>query len=178
MSRVGKIPVVIPDKVDVKIDGQKVSVKGPNGQLEYTFNNLITFEKQDKHVVIKPINDSKECMAMWGTGRSLVNNMVVGVSKGFTRNLEFNGVGYKAAVKGDILALNLGFSHPIDFNLPKGVVAKVDKNIITLSSCDKELVGFVASKIRSLRPPEPYKGKGVKYVEEVIIRKAGKTGAK
>ena len=115
---------------------------------------------------------------MWGTARTLVNNMVVGVNDGFKRVLEFNGVGYKASVSGNKIVLNLGYSHPIDYVLPEGISAKVVKNQIELDGCNKELLGFVAAKIRSFRPPEPYKGKGVKYLEEVIIRKAGKTGAK
>ena len=178
MSRVGKNPVIIPEKVEVKINGQHVAVKGPKGQLEHTFNNLVTFENNGKEVTVKPVDESKKSRAMWGTGRALIFNMVNGVSAGYTRGLEYNGVGYKAIVKGDTLVLNLGYSHPINYKLPAGVSAKVEKNVITLESCSKELVGFAAAKIRSFRPPEPYKGKGVKYVEEVIIRKAGKTGAK
>ena len=115
---------------------------------------------------------------MWGTARTLVNNMVTGVTTGFTRTLEFNGVGYKAAVQGDTLNLSLGYSHPIEYKLPEGVSAKVTKNVIDLSGANKELVGFAASKIRSFRPPEPYKGKGVKYSDEHIIRKAGKSAGK
>jgi len=115
---------------------------------------------------------------MWGTTRSLLSNMVTGVSTGFKRVLEFNGVGYKASVKGKVLVLNLGYSHPIDYQLPEGISAKVNKNVIELSGVDKEALGQSAAKIRSFRPPEPYKGKGIKYLEETIVRKAGKTGAK
>ena len=115
---------------------------------------------------------------MWGTARQLINNMVTGVDKGFTRSLEFTGVGYKAAVSGSTLTLNLGYSHPIEYPLPAGITAKVNKTQIDISGCDKELVGFVAAKVRSFRPPEPYKGKGVRYSDETIIRKAGKSGAK
>lgn len=178
MSRIGKEPVVIPEKVDVKVDGAHVSVKGPNGALEYTFTKFVTIEKKDKEVLVNPIDQSKNARSLWGTTRTLINNMVVGVSTGFQKDLEFTGVGYKAAVKGKVLVLNLGYSHPIDYNLPEGVSAKVDKNSIQLSGCDKELVGFAAAKVRSFRPPEPYKGKGIKYADEHIIRKAGKTGAK
>lgn len=178
MSRIGKVPVEIPEKVEVKVNGAHVAVKGPKGQLEYTFTDKVTIALEDKSVVVKPVDESKESRSLWGTTRTLVSNMVVGVSTGFTKSLEFNGVGYKAAVKGEMITLNLGYSHPIDYVLPKGVEAKVTKNVIDLSGCDKELVGFAAAKIRSFRPPEPYKGKGVKYSDETIIRKAGKAGSK
>lgn len=178
MSRIGKLPVAIPDKVDVKLDGAHVAVKGPNGELSYTFTDKVTIEVKDKEVVVNPINESKESRALWGTTRTLINNMVLGVTQGFTKTLEFNGVGYKAAVSGNTLTLNLGYSHPIDYELPTGVSAKVTKNVIELSGNDKELVGFVAAKVRSFRPPEPYKGKGVKYSDETIVRKAGKSGGK
>ena len=178
MSRIGKQPIIIPDKVDVKINGVSVSTKGPNGQLEYTFNDKVKFEMKGKEIIVVPVNESKESRSMWGTARSLVFNMVTGVSTGFTKTLIFNGVGYKALVKGDVITLNLGYSHPIEYKLPAGIKAKVEKTVIELSGCDKELVGFVAAKIRGFRPPEPYKGKGIKYSDETIIRKAGKTGAK
>jgi len=178
MSRIGKNPVLIPDKVEVKISGAHVSVKGPKGVLEYTFTDSVKIESDGKEVTIGPIDDSKKSRSLWGTTRSLIFNMVTGVSDGFTRTLEFTGVGYKAAVKGSNLVLNLGFSHPIDYPLPEGITATVNKNIIVLAGANKELVGFAAAKIRSFRPPEPYKGKGIKYSDETIIRKAGKTGAK
>ena len=178
MSRIGKLPVVLPEKVDVKIDGQKVSVKGAKGQLEYEFTNLVEISNDGKEVLVKPVDQSKEARSLWGTTRTLINNMVIGVTDGFTKSLEFEGVGYKAAVKGDTLTLNLGYSHPIDFKLPEGITAKVTKNVIDISGSSKELVGFVAAKVRSFRPPEPYKGKGVRYQGEVIIRKAGKSGGK
>lgn len=178
MSRIGKLPVVIPEKVEVKLNGAHVAVKGPKGSLEYTFTDKVSIEMQDKSVVIKPLDSSATSRSLWGTTRTLINNMVTGVSAGFTKSLEFNGVGYKAAVKGKQLVLNLGYSHPIEYDLPEGVEAKVNRNIIDISGCDKELVGFVAAKVRSFRPPEPYKGKGIRYADEHIIRKAGKTGAK
>lgn len=178
MSRIGKNPVGIPDKVEVKIDNGLISVKGPNGQLTYAHNKGVEVAIEDKKVVVKPANDSNESRALWGLTRTLISNMVVGVTTGFTKVLEFNGVGYKAAVAGDTLTLNLGYSHPIDYKLPEGITAKVNKNTIELSGSNKELVGFAAAKIRSFRKPEPYKGKGIKYAEETIIRKAGKTGAK
>jgi large subunit ribosomal protein L6 len=178
MSRIGKMPVGVPDKVEVKVNGAHVAVKGPNGQLEYTFNDDVKIELKDKEVLVTPVDESKRARSMWGTARTLVNNMVTGVSTGFTKSLEFNGVGYKAAVSGNTLTLNLGYSHPIEYTLPEGVSAKVTKNAIDISGANKELVGFVAAKVRSFRPPEPYKGKGVKYADEHIVRKAGKTGAK
>lgn len=178
MSRIGKQPVGIPDKVEIKIDGLKVEVKGPKGQLSYTFHQDVKLEKVDKAINVAPANESNSARALWGLSRTLLNNMVTGVTTGFVKSLEFTGVGYKAAVSGSTLTLNLGYSHPIDYKLPQGVEAKVNKNVIEFSGCDKELVGFVAAQVRSFREPEPYKGKGLKYTTETIIRKAGKTGAK
>ena len=178
MSRIGKVPVALPEKVDAKVDGLNITVKGPKGEISYSFPDLVTIQLVDKSLEVKPANESKKSRSMWGTARTLLSNMVVGVSNGWTRTLEFNGVGYKAVASGSVLTLNLGYSHPINYELPKGIDAKVNKNQIVLSGIDKELLGFAAAKIRSFRPPEPYKGKGVKYLEEVIIRKAGKTGAK
>ncbi len=178
MSRIGKNPIAVPDKVEVKVDGAHVSVKGPKGQLEYTFTDSVQIIHQGKEVQVRPIGESKRVRSLWGTTRTLIDNMVVGVLDGFKKELEFNGVGYRAAVKGKTLNLSLGHSHPIDYELPEGVQAKVVKNVIEISGANKELVGFVAAKVRSFRPPEPYKGKGIKYVGEVLIRKAGKAGGK
>jgi large subunit ribosomal protein L6 len=178
MSRIGRMPILIPEKVNVVISGTHVKVTGPKGELEYEFNDSISFNQGSNEINVVPLNDSAIAKSMWGTARTLVNNMIVGVSNGFSRVLEFNGVGYKASVSGDVVTLNLGYSHPIEYKLPVGITAKVNKNQIQLDGSNKELLGFVAAKIRSFRPPEPYKGKGVKYLEEVIIRKAGKTGAK
>jgi large subunit ribosomal protein L6 len=178
MSRIGKVPVGIPDKVEVKVNGSLVAVKGPKGALEYNFTEHVGIELKDKEVIVTPSNDSKISRSLWGTTRTLIGNMVEGVSVGFTRSLVFNGVGYKAAVKGNVLVLNLGYSHPINYDLPEGITAKVDKTTINLMGCNKELLGFAAAKVRSFRPPEPYKGKGIRYSDEHIIRKAGKTGGK
>lgn len=178
MSRIGKLPIVVPDKVEVKVNGTNVSVKGPKGNLEYSFSDNVTIVLEGGSILVNPVDDSKTSRSMWGTARTLVNNMVIGVTEGFTKSLEYNGVGYKAAVSGSKITLNLGYSHPIEYQLPEGVSAKVNKNVIDITGSSKELVGFVAAKIRSFRPPEPYKGKGVKYTDEYIIRKAGKTGAK
>ncbi len=179
MSRIGKEPIVVPDKVQVNIDGLAVSVKGPKGELAFTFAEGVNINRKENEVLVTPVDaNDRNHKSLWGMTRTLVNNMVVGVTDGFEKTLIFNGVGYKAAVSGDTLTLNLGYSHPIDYKLPEGVSAKVVKNEIMISGCSKELVGFTAAKVRSFRPPEPYKGKGVKYSDEVIIRKAGKTGAK
>lgn len=179
MSRIGKKPIEVPDKVEVKLNGLNVSVKGPKGQLEFTFADGVEIKKDGNQIVVAPKdNDAVNYGALWGMTRTLVNNMVIGVTEGFTKKLTFTGVGYKAAVKGDVLTLNLGYSHPIDYKLPQGITAKVDKAEIAINGCDKELVGFVAAKVRSFRPPEPYKGKGVRYIDEYIIRKAGKAGGK
>jgi len=178
MSRVGKNPVIVPEKTQVSINGTTVTVKGPKGELEYTFNNLVTLSHEGNEVKVNPIDESKKSRAMWGTARQIISNMVTGVTDGFTRKLEFNGVGYKASVSGNTMTLNLGYSHPIEYVLPETVAAKVTKNEIELTGPNKELLGFAAAKIRSFRPPEPYKGKGVKYAEEHIVRKAGKSGGK
>ena len=178
MSRIGKLPVGIPDKVEVKVNGNTVDVKGPKGALTYTFRNEVKLEKADKDVKVLPVDDSREAKAFWGLSRTILGNMVSGVTNGFVKTLEFNGVGYKAAVSGSTLTLNLGYSHAIEYKLPNGIEAKVNKNTIEIHGIDKELVGFVAAQVRSYREPEPYKGKGIKYTDEKIIRKAGKTGAK
>lgn len=178
MSRIGKLPIGIPDKVEVKVDGSFVDVKGPKGQLSYTFRNEVKVEKADKVLNVTPVDESATARSLWGLSRTILGNMVTGVTTGFVKSLEFNGVGYKAVVSGSTLTLNLGYSHPIDYKLPKGIEAKVNKNVIEFHGCDKELVGFVAAQVRSFREPEPYKGKGLKYTDETIIRKAGKTGAK
>ena len=178
MSRIGKVPVALPDKVEVKIEGQKVTVKGPKGTMVRDFNSLVSLKMDGKNLTVLPIDESVEARSQWGTARTLLNNMVTGVSKGFVKSLEFNGVGYKAGVSGSVLNLSLGYSHPIDYKLPAGVSAKVDKNRIDIEGCDKEVVGQVAAVVRSFREPEPYKGKGLKYTDETIIRKAGKAGGK
>lgn len=178
MSRIGKKPIGIPDKVEVKVNGSTVDVKGPKGQLTYTFHKDVKIEKADKVINVTPANQTTSAKALWGMSRTVLGNMVTGVTTGFVKSLEFNGVGYKAAVSGSNLTLNLGYSHAIDYKLPKGITAVVNKNVIEFHGSDKELVGFVAAQVRSFREPEPYKGKGLKYTDETIIRKAGKTGAK
>ena len=174
MSRIGKLPIPVPSGVDVSINGREVTVKGPKGQLQRTFKG-VTFAQADGSVTVTPDSMSRTDRSLWGLGRTLLNNMVVGVSQGFTRELEINGVGYRAAVKGKEVEFNLGYSHPINFPMPDGVTIEVDKQtLVKVSGISKEAVGQTAAKIRSLCPPEPYKGKGVKYVGEYIRRKVGK----
>jgi len=177
MSRIGKKPVAIPKGVTVTLLGGQIAVKGPKGELKRAIPTLVSVEVAKDEVRVKRENDDAPARARHGLIRALVNNMIQGVTKGFERKLEISGVGYKAEVAGDKLNLALGFSHPIAFPLPRGVSAKVEKNVITLSAVDRELLGETAAKVRSFRPPEPYKGKGIKYAEEVVRRKVGKTGA-
>jgi len=179
MSRVGKKPISIPDKTKVSYADRVVTVQGKNGTLTQEIHPAVDINIE-KDVINVILNDqSRTTMALQGMTRSLLNNMVTGVSQGFERVLEINGIGYRAELKGKSIVFNLGYSHPIDFPLPDGVSAAVDKNnVVKLSSIDKQLLGQTAARIRQLRPPEPYKGKGVKYAEENIQRKAGKTGTK
>ena len=183
MSRIGRKPVEIPKGVTVSITKDALSVKGPKGTLNLKRHQAIDIkqakDEDGKDVITfdRKGHDGPE-RAAHGLMRALVSNMMKGVTDGFTRNLEINGVGYKAELKGPKVVLSLGYSHPIEYTLPEGVSAKVDKNMLILSSIDREKLGGAAAKIRSFRPPEPYKGKGIKYVEETIIRKAGKTAGK
>jgi large subunit ribosomal protein L6 len=182
MSRIGRKPVEIPKGVAVSITKDAVSIKGPKGTLNLKRHKAVEIKQakdEGKDVIVfeRKGNEGGE-RAAHGLMRALVSNMVKGVTDGFTRTLEINGVGYKAELKGPNIMLSLGFSHPIEYKLPEGVSAKVDKNQLILSSIDREKLGGAASKIRSFRPPEPYKGKGIKYIEETILRKAGKTAGK
>ena len=179
MSKIGKKPIKIPKGVEVKISGVSVLLKGPKGELKKDFSSAIDISVNGEDVVLslkKPVND-KKILALWGLSRSLIANMIKGVSDGFEKGLEFEGVGYKASLKGNDLELNLGYSHPITVKAPTGISFKVEKNTIKVIGSDKELVGQVAAMIRSKRPPEPYQGSGVKYSGEVIRRKAGKKAA-
>ncbi|MEK7616266.1 MAG: 50S ribosomal protein L6 [Patescibacteria group bacterium] len=169
MSKIGKKPIAIPTGVDIKIDGNSLVVKGPKGELKKLFPAGVSFVKEESNLKVAAENS-----AIWGLSRALAANMVTGVAQGFQKILEFTGVGYKAQVKGDMLELNLGFTHPISVKAPPAVTFKVEKNVITIEGPDKESVGHVAAEIRSHRPPEPYKGSGIKYRDEVIRRKAGK----
>lgn len=178
MSRIGKQPVVIPNGVDVNINDGIVVFKKGNATKELDTKNNVLVKVQEDKLVFEPKGDDRQSRAYWGTYRAIANNIVTGLTVGFTRQLEINGVGYKAVAKGKILELSLGFSHLVNYELPEGIEASVEKNIITIKGNDKQVVGQVAAQVRGFRPPEPYKGKGVKYVEEHIIRKAGKTAKK
>lgn len=175
MSRVGKAPVEIVSGVTVDISGQKVNVNGSKGKLSVELPGSVKIEKKDNELIFTPANDSTEARAKWGMSRALVSSMVKGVSEGFKENLEITGVGFKAAVQGKILKLNLGFSHDVNFPIPEGIQIKCAKPTeIEITGADKQLVGQVASKLRSMKKPEPYKGKGIKYAGEKIRRKEGK----
>ncbi len=177
MSRIGKVPVSIPDGVKVAIDGQTVSVTGPKGSLSIDLKPEIEAAVDGSTVVVKKKGDSRAARELYGLSRTLIANMVDGVSKGFEKKLEIVGVGYRAAVQGRVLNLSLGFSHPVHYDLPEGISVNVENQTqVTISGIDKQLVGQVAAEIRAFRKPEPYKGKGVKYADEVIKRKAGKAG--
>ena len=179
MSRIGKLPITIPDKVSVEVHDHTVTVKGPKGTLTMTAHPVIDVQVKDRQVVCGRPSDEKSHKALHGLTRSLIANMVEGVTKGFERKLELVGVGYRASMLGQNVNMSLGYSHPIVFPVPPGIKIEVkDQTQLTVSGLDKQLVGAVAAKLRSFRPPEPYKGKGVKYAEERIRRKAGKTGAK
>lgn len=177
MSRIGKQPITVPSGVTVKIDGQHVTVKGSKGQLEMDVMDEIEVVMEDGTISCKNRVETRKVNAFRGLTRSLINNMVVGVNEGFTKNLLIEGVGYKASVSGSKLTLNVGYSNPVDFPIPKGVNAAVDGNKISLESINKDLLGLTAAKIRQIRKPEPYKGKGIRYEDEVIVRKVGKSGA-
>jgi large subunit ribosomal protein L6 len=174
MSRVGKKPIVIPSGVSVTIDAAKIAVKGPKGTLSVDRNDHVEVAQEEGALVFKPKSASKQARSAYGLMRALCANLVHGVHEGFVRELEINGVGYRAEVKGDTVTFQLGYSHPIDFKLPAGVSAKVEKNLLTLAGIDKAVLGQTAAKVRDLRPPEPYKGKGIKYKEETLLRKVGK----
>ena len=178
MSRIGKQPISIASGVKITLDGQNIKVEGPKGRLERIVHDRVEVKVEADQLLFYPRDEKSK--ALQGLTRSLVANMVDGVTKGFTRVLEINGVGYRAELKGSTLNLSLGYSHPVEYPLPQGISAEVDAkaNTITVSGIDKELVGATAAKIRSFRQPEPYKGKGIKYSDERILRKAGKAGKK
>lgn len=179
MSRLGKLPITIPAGVQVTVSDRELSFKGPKGELKIAANPVISVKVENNEVIIAPYDrQAKNASAMWGLVWSLVRNSVVGVSVGFTKKLEINGVGYRAAVVPGKINMSLGFSHPVEFKLPVGITATVEGNTITLSGADKAVVGETAAQIRKIRKPEPYKGKGIKYSDEIIRRKAGKSAAK
>lgn len=175
MSRIGKHPVPIPSGVEVSIDAQTVSVKGKLGQLQQMFPSEVELEHGDGQITVKPRDEERRARSMWGLSRSLLSNMVEGVTNGFTRKLEISGVGYRANLDGKILNLQLGFSHDIKFAIPDDIEVKCETpTAVTITGADRQRVGQIAAEIRGFRPPEPYKGKGIKYAEERILRKEGK----
>jgi large subunit ribosomal protein L6 len=179
MSRIGKAPILIPEKVNVSLDGLAVTVKGPKGELSRTLPDGVVISQDGNTLVVTPANASRRSRERHGLSRTLVANMVEGVSQGFTRRLEIIGVGYRAQVQGKKLVVSAGYSHPVEMDPPAGVTFAVENNTnVLISGADKELVGNEAAKVRAIRPPEPYKGKGIKYEGERILRKAGKTGKK
>lgn len=178
MSRIGKKPISIPNGLEVKIDGSAIKFKKSNNEKELDLKGHVDVKIEDGKIEFSPKGEDRQSRAYWGTYRALANNIVLGLTEGFSKQLEINGVGYRAAMKGKVLELNLGFSHPINFESPKGIEISVDKNVVTIKGDDKQQVGQVAAEIRGFRPPESYKGKGIKYLEERIIRKAGKTAKK
>ncbi len=178
MSRIGKKPIPIPDKIKITYDNRVINVQGEKGNLSRTIHQALDLKIEDGVITVIPKKDDKNSNALQGLTRTLVSNMITGVSKGFERVLEINGIGYRAELSGNNIVFNLGYSHPINFGIPAGVSVSVEKSNVRLSGIDKEQLGHMAAAIRRLRPPEPYKGKGVKYVEEHIQRKAGKTGTK
>ncbi|MFA4830944.1 MAG: 50S ribosomal protein L6 [Patescibacteria group bacterium] len=180
MSRIGKQTIHIPQGVTVEVKDGFVAVKGPKGELKRVLNPLVAVNVNDGSTVTCDVvnKEEKKERALWGTFASHIKNMITGVSEGFKKQLEINGVGYKISLQGKDLKIEVGFSHPIIFEMPKGMSVAVEKNIITLESADKELLGQVAAEVRSVRKPEPYKGKGIKYLDEVVRRKAGKVAGK
>jgi len=179
VSRIGKKPVLVPKGVTVTLDGIKLKVKGPKGELESNFHNAMKIESRDSEINVTRPNDLKENKALHGLTRALIQNMIVGVTTGFEKTLDIVGVGYRAELKGKNLLLNIGYSHPVYFMPPDGITFQLPSPTqIIISGIDRQLVGMVASKIRSIRKPEPYKGKGIKYSDEQIQRKAGKTAGK
>ncbi|MGA1933065.1 50S ribosomal protein L6 [Arcobacter sp. YIC-464] len=175
MSRIGKKPIAIPSGVEVSVDGTIVNVKKGNKTIPVETHGRVTVETAENQVVLGKVGEEKESAAFWGTYRALINNAIEGLDKGFQKSLEINGVGYRAAVKGKVLELQLGYSHPINYDIPEGLEVTVEKNLIHVKGADKQQVGQAAAIIRGFRKPEPYKGKGVKYTDEHIVRKAGKT---
>ena len=175
MSRVGSSAITIPADVTMSHEGGVVVVKGKNGELSAPLHSDVELKVADNLATLSPRRNTREAKALWGTMRASVSNMVVGVSEGFTRKLEINGVGYRAAMQGNKLVLNLGYSHPVEMDVPPGLSVNVENNtLVTITGADKQLLGQFAAEVRAKRPPEPFKGKGVKYADEYIVRKEGK----
>jgi len=177
MSRIGRLPITVAKGVDVQVQGQDVRVKGPKGELARTFPTGVMVQQDDGRLIVTRADDSKPTRALHGLARSLLNNMVIGVSEGFTKTLELQGVGYRATQAGQKITLAVGYSHPVEVAPPDGIALEVEGNTkVHVRGIDKELVGQVAANIRKIRPPEPYKGKGIRYLDERVRRKAGKAG--
>jgi large subunit ribosomal protein L6 len=174
MSRVGKKPIQIPDGVEVKIAGRNISVKGPKGTLDFGFHDDAKVDVAEKEIKVSAARNTKQARSIWGLTRMLIANMIKGVTKGFEKQLELQGVGYRMAIQGKKLSMALGFSHPVEVEIPEGIEAKIEKNTLTVSGIDKQKVGQFAASIRALKKAEPYKGKGFRYVGEVVRKKAGK----
>ncbi len=178
MSRIGKEPISVPAGVKIELKGTHIIVKGSKGTLERDLRPEIEIKQEADSLILKPLGNSKRIFAFWGLTRTLVNNMILGVVDGFEKKLQVEGVGYRVKTAGSTLTLSVGYSNPVEFTLPQGIKADVDKNnLITISGVDKELVGQTAARIRDIRKPEPYKGKGIRYIDEHIVRKVGKAGA-
>jgi large subunit ribosomal protein L6 len=177
MSRIGKKPIAIPSGMEATVNNGVVTVKKGNQSIDVDTHNRVGIEVADGNIVFTLNGETSQDRAYWGTYRALTNNAVIGLNEGFSKSLEINGVGYRAAVKGKVLELQLGYSHPINYDIPEGLEITVDKNIITVKGSSKQQVGQTAAIIRGFRKPEPYKGKGVKYTDEHIVRKAGKTAS-
>jgi large subunit ribosomal protein L6 len=178
MSRIGKKPLEIPEKVQVKVEAGKVDVTGPKGSLEFCFHEEMAVKVSDNLVVVEKIGNSKQAPALWGTTARIIQNMIEGVTKGFEKKLELNGVGYRMALAGKKINMALGFSHPVVLDIPEKIEVKIEGNTITISGIDKQAVGQFSAKIKSLKPVEPYKGKGFRYAGEIVRRKEGKKAAK
>ncbi|MFH1822449.1 MAG: 50S ribosomal protein L6 [Patescibacteria group bacterium] len=179
MSRLGKLPIELPNGTQAKLEDDFIIVKGPKGELKIKNNKFVKIEIKDNIISVSVKNsDNKKEKSLWGLYRSLINNMVIGVNEGFEKKLEINGVGYRVNVTGKNLVLNVGYSHPVEYKIPEGININVEDKIITVTGIDKKLVGEVAAQIRMVKKPEPYKGKGIKYLDEVIRRKEGKSAVK
>ena len=177
MSRIGRLPIAIPQGVDVKLSESSVEVKGPKGLLSMAIPPLVKVSQDDGNVVVNREGEDGRSRSMHGLARALINNMVLGVTEGFQKQLEIQGVGYRATLQGDVLHLELGFSHPIDYPIPEGIQISIERNVVSVQGIDKEKVGQTAAEIRAFRKPEPYKGKGVRYVGEHVRTKVGKRNA-
>lgn len=177
MSRIGKLPISLPNKVEAKLITNNLEIKGPFGSLKINIPNELEIQLTEKEIRVNKIKETRSARQKYGLTRSLINNMVIGVSEKFERKLELIGVGYRAAVQGQTLILNVGYSHPVEFFIPEGLEVKVESNTnLIIQGINKEKVGLFSSKIRDVRPPEPYKGKGIRYNDEIVLRKAGKSG--